>query len=593
MCRIHGYLGGAPVEQAALTAVAQAQRHGGPDAQTMHVGAGWALGSNRLAVQGVDHGRQPYRFGPGLMCVFNGEIYNHVALRGQLAGDGFRFEGTCDGDVVLPLYERYGNEFVAHLEGMFAIAIVDSRRGEPILKLFNDHAGMKSLHYYVSGGRLCFASELQALSRFPDFPTQLDRLAVDRYFGGKAVWGPETIFSQVRTMPPGSIVEFGSDARLVETSFAMTTAPFTPDADPAETLEGLLRAEMRKMLAADVPVCAITSGGLDSSLLTAVATELAGQVDTFNVAYRGEWPADERHFAAQVAAHCGTRHHQVELDPREFPALIDEFVAHLDQPNNAPHSLSTFGLFKAVHEAGFKVAITGDGADELFAGYRRYLTAAADTRPGWHRRYQTTLAIAPVSVLAGLYSDAFRNEILSGGGYFSDLVGDEVAADRDFGERGVLETLLHFDCVRRFPEYILRRLDNLSMAWAVEARVPFLQPRIMAFASQLPARAKTAGGTGKAPVAAVARGRLPACIVDRDKQPFTLPITAMMRPGQPLYDMVGDIVLPVERSGNLFNAVEVKSLFARQTARPANQTAQLLWSILILERWLAVRGLQL
>ncbi|WP_194838547.1 asparagine synthase (glutamine-hydrolyzing) [Nocardia sp. XZ_19_369] len=597
MCRIHGYLGGSPLPEAALTAVGSAQRHGGPDAQTLHSDHRWALGSNRLAVQGIEHGQQPYRLGPSLMAVFNGEIYNHKWLRRKLSRRGYRFEGTCDGDVLLPLYECYGEQFVQHLEGMYAIAIVDSRAHEPVLKLFADHAAMKTLYYFVHGDQLCFASELRALQQFPGFPDQVDRCAVDRYFGGKAVWGPTTIFPGVRSLPPGGVVEFSSSGGVVQRSIDLAArlsenGVLTLGREPAAPLGELLRDEMARMTAADVPVCAITSGGLDSSLLTALAAEL-GPVDTFNISYRGDWPGDERHHAATVAAHCGTRHHQVELDPREFPELIVGFVEHLDQPNNAPHSLSTYALFQAVHAAGFKCAITGDGADELFAGYRRFLTAAADTSPAWHRAYQSTLAVAPGAILAHLYSDAYRRELQAAGGFFTDQVGDQLAAGRAASAEGNLEALLRFDQHHRFPDYILRRVDTLSMAWAVEARMPFLQPAIMAFAHQLPASAKIGDGRGKAPVTDLGRGVLPQSIIDRPKQPFTLPITAMMRPGQPLHEMVGDVVLAAHRCKDLFDPLMVKESFARHSDAPNDQDAQLLWSILILETWLSVRGLTL
>lgn len=404
MCRIHGCFGGEPAGREVLDAVAAAMFEGGPDAQTVRRGDGWALGNNRLAIQGIASGDQPFVRG-ALCCVFNGEIYNHRQLRAELAAHGYSFEGDCDGDVLLPLYELYGDAFTSRLEGMFAIAVVDERE-EPCLKLFTDHAGMKSLYYYVSadGRRLCFASELRALSRFPDFPDELDPLAVDRYLGGKAVWGPGTVYTRVRTLEPGSVLRF-ADGRETLTRTALEPAEVDwPGGEPtveaaAELLDGLLRTEMGRILDADVPVCVITSGGLDSSYTTALAAHLVSDVASFNIAYRGDWPADERHWAAEVARHCGTEHHQVLLDPAGFPELVERFTRHLDQPNNAPHSLSTFALFEAVHEAGFKVALTGDGADELFAGYARFTKADRDGDSAWHRAYQDTMAVAGPAAL--------------------------------------------------------------------------------------------------------------------------------------------------------------------------------------------------
>lgn len=597
MCRIHGSFGGGPVDPGVLRAVADAQRHGGPDAQTLRTGtvAGqfWALGNDRLAVQGVDHGEQPYVLGE-TTCVFNGEIYNHRELRAELAAHGYAFEGDCDGDVLLPLYERHGDAFVDRLEGMFAVAIVD-RRGAPRVKLFTDHAGMKSLYYYVSrdGRGLRFASELRALSRFPDFPGALDPLAVDRYLGGRAVWGPGTVYRDVHTLPPGGTLTFDG-GRLALGQRLLEPGDTVADlASAAEILDATLRHEMSRMLDADVPVCVITSGGLDSSYLTALAATTVPEPHSFNIAYRGDWPSDERHFAREVAEHCGTRHHQVIVDPADFPALIDRFVHHLDQPNNAPHSLSTFALFEAVHEAGFKVALTGDGADELFAGYARFVKAARDDSATWHRAYQGTMAAADTATLGRLYTPDHLAQVQASGGYFGDASGDALAARVRAGRHEKLEELLRYDQVERFPYYILRRVDHLSMAHAVEARIPFLQPSVMRLAHALPAALKVVGEQVKAPVAEAARPWLPTSVLDRPKQPFTLPVTAMIRPGEALYDLIGDTLLgPDSRCAAYVRRDAVRELFRMQTERPAAHAAGVLWSLLMLETWLAARDLR-
>jgi asparagine synthase (glutamine-hydrolysing) len=597
MCRVYGSFGGDLADPGVLDAVAAAMYPGGPDEQTLRGGGGWALGTNRLAIQGVDSGHQPFVRGP-LCCVFNGEIYNHRQLRAELAARGYRFDGDCDGDVLLPLYELYGDAFTSRLEGMFAIALVDER-AEPALKLFTDHAGMKSLYYYVSpdGRGLRFASELRALSRFPDFPDELDPLAVDRYLGGKAVWGPGTVHTRVRTLEPGSALRFADGRTAVTRTPLEPFEPDWPDGEPtvgtaAELLDGLLRTEVGRMVDADVPVCVITSGGLDSSYTTALAAHLVPDVASFHIAYRGDWPADERHHAAEVARHCGTAHHQVLLDPAGFPELVERFVRHLDQPNNAPHSLSTFALFEAVHQAGFKVALTGDGADELFAGYARFVKAGRDDAATWHRTYQGTMAAADTAALDRLYTPGYLAHLKAAGGYFGDRSGDELDRRVRSGEHGKLETLLRYDQDERFPYYILRRVDHLSMAHSVEARIPFLQPSVMRLAHSLPAHVKVSGDTVKAPVAEAARRWVPRGIVERPKQPFTLPVTAMIRPGEALYDMIGDLLLgPGARCRDYIRQDTVREVFRTQTESPAAHAAELLWSLLVLETWLSARTL--
>ncbi|MCZ7430714.1 asparagine synthase (glutamine-hydrolyzing) [Streptomyces sp. WMMC1477] len=593
MCRIYGSFGGPTPGPEVLERVADAMRPGGPDAQSLRRGDGWSLGTNRLAIQGVDHGEQPFERG-ALSCVFNGEIYNHRRLRAELSAQGYAFEGDCDGDVLLPLYELYGEAFVSRLEGMYAIAVAD-RRGEPSLRLFTDHAGMKSLYYYISadGQRLCFASELRALSRFPDFPAELDPLAVDRYLGGKAVWGPATAHTRVRTLEPGSVLRFTGGTPSVSHTTLAPAEPDWPEGHPTVAaagamLDALLGEEMDRMLDADVPVCVITSGGLDSSYTTALAARRVPDVASFNIAYRGDWPADERHFAAEVARHCGSRHHQVLLDPADFPGLVERFVRHLDQPNNAPHSLSTFALFEAVHEAGFKVALTGDGADELFAGYGRFVKADRDGSASWHRAYQSTMAAVPTAGLERLYTADYLAHVRAAGGYFADRSGDALAARVRRAEQSKLETLLRYDQSERFPYYILRRVDHLSMAHSVEARIPFLQPSVMRLAHALPASVKVAGDTVKAPVAEAARRWVPASVVNRPKQPFTLPVAAMIKPGEALYDMVGDSLLARgARCRDYIRQDTVRDLFRLLTESPGAYPAETLWSLLVLETWLS------
>ncbi|MCQ0025560.1 asparagine synthase (glutamine-hydrolyzing) [Streptomyces somaliensis DSM 40738] len=599
MCRVYGSFGGETPRRDVLDRVAGAMRSGGPDEQTVRLGDGWALGNNRLAIQGVAHGHQPFAR-DGLCCVFNGEIYNHRQLRAELAAEGYSFEGDCDGDVLLPLYELYGDAFVSRLEGMYAVAIVD-RREEPCLKLFTDHAGMKSLYYYRSadGRRLCFSSELQALSRFPDFPDELDPLAVDRYLGGRAVWGPGTVYTRVHALEPGSVLRFADGRLSVRRTSLEPADPDWPGGTPtvaaaAEMLDGVLRDEMARMLDADVPVCVITSGGLDSSYTTALAAQQVSGVASFNIAYEGDWPADERHFAAEAARHCGTRHHQVLLDPAGFPALVERFVRHLDQPNNAPHSLSTFALFEAVHEAGFKVALTGDGADELFAGYARFVKADQDGSATWYRVYQETMAAVGTTSLQRLYTPDHLALVTAAGGFFGDRSGDELDRRVRAGRHGKLETLLRYDQFERFPYYILRRVDHLSMAHSVEARIPFLQPAVVRLAHALPAAVKVAGDTVKAPVAEAARRWVPESIVNRPKQPFTLPITAMIRPGEALYDMVGDVLLGSgARCRDYVRKDAVHDLFRLQTESPGAHAAEALWSLLVLETWLSARNHEL
>src|SRR5262245_54849331 len=258
-------------------------------------------------------GRQPYTLLDGaITVVFNGELYNHDELRRGLTARGYTFADRCDGSVLPALYHLYGDRFVEHLDGMFAIAVVD-RRAEPRLVLATDHIGMKPLYYSRRGGSLYFASEIPALLAFDAVSATPWTPGLDAYLATKTPFGERTMFADIHVLPPASTaVCDGSGFRITRRAHRESTV---------DDLRALLRREVSRLLVADVPVATITSGGLDSSLVTAFAAQ-DRPIHTFNIAYRGNWPSDERHFARAVAEHTGARYHQVEVDPARFPDLL-------------------------------------------------------------------------------------------------------------------------------------------------------------------------------------------------------------------------------------------------------------------------------
>lgn len=585
MCRIFGHFD-TEVTRHQLRTVAAVQRHGGPDAQTFADGAGWALGSNRLAVMDPSGGSQPYRLGEHITVVFNGEIYNHAELRARLSALGHRFHDTCDGSVLPALYAEFGADFTEHLDGMYSVAVMDLR-GEPTLLLASDEVGMKPLYYHWDDRtrQLRFASELPALLTFPGVRAGVWEPGLDEYLSTKTPFGEQTMFEGIRVLPPATTLTVSRTRGLRQVRRpARPRAEFPVGAaEAAERVRELLRAETARLIRADVPVSVITSGGLDSSLVSALAAEAAPGLHSFNIAYSGDWPHDERHFAREVALRNNTRHHQVEIDPSTFPDLLPQVVWHLGQPNADPITLSTYALFTAVRDAGFRVALTGDAADELFGGYDRIRAAMDVPRGGdWVSAYVDSLAAVPRALRDKLYSPAYREFTRSRGS-----AADRIARTLASSAARRMETITEFETGARMPAYHLRRVDHLSMAASVEVRLPFCQPSLVRYAASLPEELKVSDGRVKRTLYRAAAGLLPESVLSRPKQPFTLPIVAMLVPGSALFSYARDVLAPARlRERGMLDPVAVDWLFTRQETRPSERSALAIWSLLVHELWL-------
>ncbi|MCB5165698.1 asparagine synthase (glutamine-hydrolyzing) [Streptomyces bambusae] len=591
MCRIHGYFNATAGAQE-LRTVAALQRHGGPDGTGQLTAPRWGLGNNRLALVDLDGGAQPYGRGGPVQVVFNGEIYNHNELRRTLEGKGHTFADRCDGSILPALYEEYGDAFTEHLEGMYAVALLDLRAAAPRLLLATDHIGMKPLYYRwdPAARSLHFASELPALLGFGGLPHRADPRGLDAYLATRTPFGTATMYDGISVLAPATTLS----CVLGELPRTTTRTPAPPPSprllspaleDHALDVRRTLRAEVARMLQADVPVAVITSGGLDSSLITALAAEHGGPLHSFNIAYRGTWPFDERHYAREVADHTGTVHHQIEIDPAAFPQLIEDTVASLGQPNADPITLSSYALFAAVRAAGFKAVLTGDAADEVFGGYdrmRHAATAAASGR-AWADAYLDHLAVLPARLRHTLYTPEYRAFVQD-----TPVIAPEATAALLHGEDTVQRRITDFELGQRLPAYHLRRVDHLSMAHSVEARLPFCQPRVVALGRRLPDRLRIHLGQVKRTLYAASDGLLPAGVLQRPKQPFTLPVTAMLAPGTPLWEYARDTLHPAAvAAGGQLAPDAVDGLFRRQAQAPDDTTALTLWALLVHEVWRA------
>jgi len=579
-------MGAAAVSDRDLINVSQAQLHGGPDQQNFVQKDCWALGSNRLMIQGRSGGKQPFS-SEKVYAVYNGEIYNHDELRRSLKHKGYQFLDSCDGNVILPLYLEYGEAAFSYMDGMFAIALVDLRNS-PKLILANDPIAIKSIYYICDQKQktIYFASEIGALLEFGSENPEINPVAVDEFFTMRAVCSEQTILGGIKTLKPASVLKYELDVgQLSLESYEPKIQTSLKNQDDSNSfLESELISEIGLLSKAEVPVCFINSGGLDSSLLTAIAAKELGQsITSFHVCYKGNWPSDERHYAQKVAQFVGAEHHEIELDPDNFPELIQEMIPHLGQPNSAPHSLSSFGMFKYIKRAGFTVAIAGEGADEVFVGYERFLRAF-DDQPNWVDAYLDKFGAFKQSYKKLIYSPEFFSWLEKSGNCEQNLRAK--LSHFPVGEER-LKALMHLDQYDRFPYYILRRTDHMSMAHAVEVRVPFCQPKIVHLGNNLPMAAKTNGKYTKKILNEIGRKYLPMEIIERKKQPFTLPVQAIMLENRRVAEFIQDILSSAVALENQFlAAAALKTLFNDFRKDPNEDLAQLIWSSLIFVLWL-------
>ncbi len=589
MCRIYGYLGTQNISDEVLNQVAAAQKNGGPDGQYLKTNKNWALGNNRLAIQDLNNGTQPF-YGHNTYAVFNGEIYNHHELKKQLIKKGYTFQDDCDGSVIIPLYELYGEDFVKYLDGMFAIAILDDRSEQKLI-LASDACSIKSVYYFFDQATdtLFFSSELPSLLSFP-IAHDLRLEALDEYLTGRSIWHNHTFYKNIDSLPPSCILvkKAHQEPKLFQYESHIKSHWNNTDNfnQTALHFNQLLENEIQQIVKADVPVCVVTSGGLDSSYITAIAAKQIAQLNCFNIAYEGSWPSDERHFAKEVSDFYGAKYHQVIIKENEFPDILAKTIAHLGQPNSAPHSLSTYALFKAIKQAGFKVAITGEGADEFFGGYDRFKNATFNSHSYWLDQYFDVMCATTLQMRNNAYSAGYKDFLTSSNHHLLESAKEKIIdSEKNLNSR--LKALLRFDQTERFTSYILRRVDHLSMANSVEVRVPFCQPRVASFSRSLPDDFLLNPSAVKRIIYQGANDKLPKSVLQRPKQPFTLPITAMLRKGFILFDILYETLnsQPFLARG-IFDYAQIKKMIQQQCEAPSNHTADLLWSIMMLELWL-------
>jgi len=529
-------------------------RHRGPDDQGLMVKTGVAVGMRRLAIIDLVSGNQPMSGEDGsVTIVFNGEIYNFQEIQPKLESLGHKFHTHSDTEAIVHAYEEFGPDCLKDLRGMFALAIWDDKART--LFIARDRAGKKPLYYTVTpSGTLVFGSELKALLEHPDVEREIDPQALDAYFTLGYVPDPLSIFRNVHKLPPGHYLNFTNGQVTVKQywDFEFQPEQSQNEGDYLDELRALLDESVRLRLISDVPLGAFLSGGIDSSTVVGLMARHMGQpVKTFSIGFH-EDSYNELKYARVTAQKFGTDHHEFFVTP-DICDVVDELVWHFDEPFADSSAIPTYMVSKLARDH-VTVVLSGDGGDELFAGYTRYaverkrggferlpkplregvMRPLSERLPhsAWGRNYLHNVSLDPISRYLdsvsvftslnrkSLYTSDFSAQ-LGPGGYsgrlFYDLIDNVKSGD-------AVDRLLYLDSKTYLPGDILTKVDRMSMAVSLEARAPLLDHKLIEFVTRIPSSLKLAGLETKRIMKRAVMDLVPAEILNRPKQGFGVPI---------------------------------------------------------------------
>jgi len=632
MCGITGAVWTAPekaLDPAVLERMVRVLTHRGPDDSGTHIQAlhhrpgygltpGVALGHRRLSIIDLDSGRQPIQNEDGsVQVVFNGEIYNYRDLRRRLEGAGHHFRTESDTETIAHLYEDEGPELLTHLNGMFALAVWDANRRQ--LLLARDRLGQKPLVYRLEEGRLLFASELKSLLETPDVPRRIDPQALDAYLTYQYVPHPLTIFEGVRKLPPGHYAVY-REGRLDVRSYwrpDFNVEEDRPAEEYGEQLRELMTSAVELRLQSDVPLGAFLSGGTDSTIVVGLMRKLSGgSVRTFSIGFPVK-EYDETHYARLAAQKFGTDHEEFVVEPNAME-ILPKLVWHYDEPFADSSAIPTWYVSELTRKS-VTVALTGDGGDELFAGYPRYravslarwfdrlpavlrralagrhwqwLPASARQKSFRRRlkrlmevlhqppgpRYLEWIAIFSESRRAELYDDEFLATLPD----VDPREFLEAARSRTL-QRDPVTSISLTDLLTYLPCDLMTKVDVASMAHGLECRQPFLDYRVVELAARMPLARKFSRGRGKRILLETFSDLVPKSIRRRPKMGFGVPLDHWFR--GPLSDFARDVLSDPRTLGRgLFRPEATARLLDEHVAGRFDHGYRL-WSLLILELW--------
>ena len=588
-------------------------RHRGPDDDGFLLKDGVALGMRRLSIIDLAGGAQPISGEDGsVTIVFNGEIYSFHELRAELEKRGHTFKTHSDTEAIVHAYEEYGVDCANHLRGMFAFAIWDDKKRE--LYIARDRVGKKPLYYTVTRRQtLVFGSEIKSILEHPDVEREINLEALDAYFTLGYVPDPLSIFQNIHKLPPGHYLTFSNGLLHTQQYWDFTFEPAESRRaeDYLDELRALLNESVRLRLISDVPLGAFLSGGIDSSTVVALMAQHMNQpVKTFSIGFH-EDSYNELKYARLTAKKLGTDHHEFFVTP-QICDIIDDLVWHFDEPFADPSAIPTFMVSKLARDH-VTVALSGDGGDELFAGYTHYVVQesrrafsalpkalrAGVMRPlsyrlphgAWGRNYLHNISLDPIDRYLdslsyftelskkSLYTSEFQNALGT-----TDLV---ARSFREYADRvktnEPLDQLLYIDGKTYLPGDILTKVDRMSMATSLEVRVPLLDHKLIDFVTRVPASLKLAGTETKQLLKRVAKDLIPAEILDRPKQGFGMPLEEWIN--RQLRDQIREMLRePRTRQRGYLN-FDYVDLILDEHHKGRRDHSQPLWSLLIFELW--------
>ncbi len=564
----------------------------GPDGQGTWTRGPVALGHRRLKIIDLsDRGAQPMTDARGEVTgVFNGCVYNHPELREELRNLGHRFESTSDTEVVLKAYQQWGAACVEHFRGMFAFVVVEHRTGRVVLA--RDRLGIKPLYLARTPGRLRFASTLPALVAGGDVDTSLDPVALHHYLSWHAtVPAPHTILNGVGKLPPATVRVVEPDGTHRDHCYWQPS--YTRRAEYAgmgadewrDAVLDALRTAVRRRMVSDVEVGVLLSGGLDSSLIVALLAE-EGQRDlmTFSVGFETEGgeKGDEFRYSDLVAREFGTDHRQLLVPSDRVSTAVDGAVAAMSEPM-VSHDVVAFYLLSEQVSKEVKVVQSGQGADEVFAGYHWYPQLAEVSREDEPQRYAETYFDRSHADLARI----LRADMLPADDVSSRFVREHMAVP---GAETALDAALRLDAHVMLVDDPVKRVDNMTMSWGLEARVPFLDHELVELAAACPPELKLADA-GKGVLKEAGRKLLPREVVDRPKGYF--PVPAIRHMAGPVLERVrAALAAPEAKQRGVFEESYVAELLAAPDEHRTRRGANALWQIALLEIWLQTHGIR-
>jgi len=615
MCGIAGIVSVNHPDAALVRRMCDVLAHRGPDGAGYHESTHAALGMRRLAIIDVAGGQQPvYNEDRTVVAVFNGEIYNFRELRAELRRRGHRLATDGDSECLVHLYEEYGDQLVDHLRGMFAFAIWDSRRRR--LLLARDRVGKKPLYWRRDGGSLLFGSELKSLAVDPGFRRRVDLVALHHYLTYQYVPAPWSIYEEAEKLSPGHMLTWQDGNIEVRQYWRLDCAEHQVTSVPeaAERLRELLLEATRVRMVSERPLGAFLSGGIDSSaVVAAMARSASGPVKTFSIGFE-DGLFDERAYARMVAARYGTDHHELVVTSSALDVL-PSLTWHFDEPFADSSAIPTFYVAR-MSSQHVTVVLTGDGGDESFGGYQRYLAMAMTGRipvpvpvqPGL-RRLGSALAVAGeqrsrmrrvgrllealghppsrryarfVSYFTPeqkiqLYTDELREQLAAVDSYL--LLDRAFATSR---ARTPVGKIMDVDINTYLPGDLLAKVDITTMACSLEARSPFLDHHLMEWAAGLPAQLKIRQGTTKFLLKQAMAPWLPPELISRGKQGFSVPLAAWLRTD--FRGLARDVLTDATaRSRGLFRPKAIAGMLAEHDQ--GCDHASRLWALIQFELW--------